>query len=1073
MTTASAFAGGSGTASDPYQIATPAELLYFDQTASGSSDDYEPTANIDLSGSGATWTPITDFAGTLNGQGYTISNLTIDTPAVVNSTAENGFFGNTSDATIKNLTLSNISVTAGDGGASSTYGAILAGYLDNTQVSRVSIEGGTLSYSGTNAPDIGAFAGYADYATLRDSQSTATVDVGGGTSSSTDGYIGGIAGYSYFSYMSDVSVAGSGVTAETTASMTDEVGGVVGYGEYDSIVDSSASVPVTVSTPDSSEAGGFIGGTEDETLTNDTASGAVTTGGGSSSDHYAGGFLSWSYYSVFQNDTASGQVSGGTGDYTYAGGFSSYGYDDHYNNVAASGSVSGSGSSSSYLGGFLGFTEDETLTQAKVSGAVVAAGSEPYAGGLIGYSDGGDVIAQAWVTSSVTNQGTGAYLGGLEGYAYNETISNSAALGAVNGAGSSSATASSVGGAEGYGYSGSLSDSYASGLVTGTSASTTGGLVGSGDVAVSNAYWDTATTGQSSDGSTTAVGLTTAQMESASNFSGWNFTTVWSIQNGVLPYLQWTVPSVSLSSAPAAAVGQAYSATLTVSPSLSAGGVVPDSIDGLMLTANSNGVGISGTPDAMGSYSVPLVVYANLSGAPVAEATTNLTIAVGPPAVTGLTVDSGSVTAHGWTESWQPERGVGAYQVDINGNAVATVVSGTSYTVTGETPGTSYDTTVAGVYDGVAGAFSTPVTVTTPPAVVLPAPKNLAASNITDNGFTATWGAVYGADSYVIGLNGTQLATLGPSVQSFTFSGEAPDTSYALTVAAVYAGTQGTAASATVQTLPAPPKALPAPTSLSHQNVTPNGWLETWSAVSGASGYLVDLNGQPLTTSPVTGTQYAVSGVSAGTTYQLTVAAVYGGVTGAYSSPDTVTTPSPATEIERTLTPGWNTLSLPYALSAASKAALESVLNQATSVFIYGPGMWKQVTTANVDTVLSTPMQGMYIDWPGTEGDATLILSPTSQINPPPTYTLVDGWNLVGPSSTNPSESDTDFLAGLTATEAALLVNPNGTPEAIANPLSAGANTWSLSNGYAYWLYAVGVSSGVNLAGEIPTGKAN
>ena len=73
---------------------------------------------------------------------------------------------------------------------------------------------------------------------------------------------------------------------------------------------------------------------------------------------------------------------------------------------------------------------------------------------------------------------------------------------------------------------GTVSNSYATGSVSGGSGSyNVGGLVGFnyGSSTVSNSYWDTTTSGQAT--SAGGTGLATAQMQVASNFTGFNFTT--------------------------------------------------------------------------------------------------------------------------------------------------------------------------------------------------------------------------------------------------------------------------------------------------------------------------------------------------------------------------------------------------------------------------------------------------------------------------------------------------------------------------------------------------------------------
>jgi len=122
------FAGGNGTESDPYQVATAVQL---NAARNNLSASYILTADIDLSGY-ENWTPIGTldenifgngghsdiaFSGTFDGNGHTVSNLT----AIHQDLAGVGLFGAaSSDAVIKNLTVENATVT----GYMSTAGII-------------------------------------------------------------------------------------------------------------------------------------------------------------------------------------------------------------------------------------------------------------------------------------------------------------------------------------------------------------------------------------------------------------------------------------------------------------------------------------------------------------------------------------------------------------------------------------------------------------------------------------------------------------------------------------------------------------------------------------------------------------------------------------------------------------------------------------------------------------------------------------------------------------------------------------------------------------------------------------
>ena len=144
-----------------------------------------------------------------------------------------------------------------------------------------------------------------------------------------------------------------------------------------------------------------------------------------------------------------------------------------------------------------------------------------YLGGLVGYNPEGGTISNSYATGSVRQiTDSGAYIGGLTGV-NSGSISNSYTTGLVNGN-------YYVGGLSGYNNpNGTIINSYATGNVSlrGANSGEMGGLIGHNDApsAVQNSFWNTDTSGTT--GSAGGVGLTTAQMQTASNFAGFNFTT--------------------------------------------------------------------------------------------------------------------------------------------------------------------------------------------------------------------------------------------------------------------------------------------------------------------------------------------------------------------------------------------------------------------------------------------------------------------------------------------------------------------------------------------------------------------
>ena len=122
---ATAFAGGTGTESDPYQIADGAQLAYLaSEVNKGQAYDnsyFVLTADIDLGNHD--WTPIGNsfsdalfggsdyraFAGNFDGKGHTISNVSIGSENAPLVSDVFGLFGAT-EGKISNLNLDTVSI---------------------------------------------------------------------------------------------------------------------------------------------------------------------------------------------------------------------------------------------------------------------------------------------------------------------------------------------------------------------------------------------------------------------------------------------------------------------------------------------------------------------------------------------------------------------------------------------------------------------------------------------------------------------------------------------------------------------------------------------------------------------------------------------------------------------------------------------------------------------------------------------------------------------------------------------------------------------------------------------------
>ncbi|NLR98049.1 filamentous hemagglutinin N-terminal domain-containing protein [Rhizobium sp. P38BS-XIX] len=315
--------------------------------------------------------------------------------------------------------------------------------------------------------------------------------------------------------LSDATVTGSG-----------NYGGVL-VGENDGTV-SNVHVSGTLAGNGSSGVYGGLAGINYGTISSSYATGAVS--GGS----WVGGLVGANYASI-DSSHASGAVSVlGDGEINTTGGGGLVGRNYSgatISNSSASGAVSGDNWAG--IGGLVG-QNDGLVTTSYATGVVT--GGSVWAGGLVGENYG--TIQYSYATGAVSG-GAGEF-GGLVGDHYG-TIQCSYATGAVTGTGNDNV----VGGLVGL-TAGEIVNSYASGALSNTNSIYTGGLVGYADFGNGGGgnSWDIQTTGQSSAigyhyvGSTTAIGLTTAQARTAAAYTGWDFTNIWYQTGDMRPILR-------------------------------------------------------------------------------------------------------------------------------------------------------------------------------------------------------------------------------------------------------------------------------------------------------------------------------------------------------------------------------------------------------------------------------------------------------------------------------------------------------------------------------------------------------
>ena len=354
------YSGGSGTADNPYQIATAADLIALGETPEDYDKHFLLTADIDLDPNlpggkvfdkavvaRATWEGLSPgwrslrgspFTGVFDGAGHVISHLTIQGKEYL------GLFGQLSGADVKNLGVVDLNITGSGGSVGG-----LVGWNNGGTVTQCYSTG---AVSGVDR--VGGLVGSNSYGTVTQCYGTGAVI---GTS-----YVGGL--------------VGSNNGAVTDCYSTGAVSG-----------------------------GSFVGGLAGENA--DFVTACYSRGAVCGNGYYVGGLVGWNWGSI----TTSYSDGSVTGTMSVGGLVGNNNRSGSVTRCYSTGTVSGGGSIwNGGVGGLVGENVPNALVSECYSTGAVSANEA--VGGLVG-SNGG-TVSRCYSIGPVT--GSGQYIGGLLGY---------------------------------------------------------------------------------------------------------------------------------------------------------------------------------------------------------------------------------------------------------------------------------------------------------------------------------------------------------------------------------------------------------------------------------------------------------------------------------------------------------------------------------------------------------------------------------------------------------------------------------------------------------------------------------
>ena len=289
----------------------------------------------------------------------------------------------------------------------------------------------------------------------------------------------------------------------------------------------------------------------------------------------------------------------------------------------------------------------------------------------------------------------------------------------------------------------------------------------------------------------------------------------------------------------------------------------------------------NGNPSKPSVHVTPIITYVDKAAADTEAPTAPTEVTA-----TDITTTTAKVT---WTASTD-NVGVTGYNVYVNDSETPvngeTLVTGIEYALESLTAGTEYKVTVkavdaaGNVSEGAVHTFTTENAADTEAPT---APENVAVTDVTTTTAKVTWSEAtdnVGVVGYNVYLNEDKVNETLITTTEYDLTALTEETNYSVKVTAVDAAKNESERSeaATFTTPKTQDTEAPSvPAGVAASDVTQTGAKITWTASAdniGVAGYNVYLGESKVNTSPVTVTEYDLTGLTANTEYTVTVSAV-------------------------------------------------------------------------------------------------------------------------------------------------------------------------------------------------------